>query len=267
MPGGRAEAITMECCSHKAEPSCDGYCTALTCWCWPHGGYEPRDASEIALNAALQERVRLAHLGTSTTPADPFTWNIPLPSYLSRYPAQWRERGYVVRYRSASIPHSYWTVCTDPCTLEEARAIAEEQFAQMCGRIVYAVFVAGWTDEEIDHLTGQPRRTSPFRVEQVQAGEKGPERYREDPRMKRYLLAKRPDDPQRMYDYRTAACVAYNDAVEANEPRDILDFLRAEHDWAFSQLPAESQAQLLAMADDVDEPASPSQKLGQLALF
>lgn len=78
---------------------------------------------------------------------------------------------------------------------------------------------------------------SAINVEAVQAGEKGQERYRKDKRVKKYLLAKRPPaGNERILNYRTEARVGHWDASEDGADQDVIDFLRAEHDWAVDEL-------------------------------
>ena len=91
-----------------------------------------------------------------------------------------------------------------------------------------------------------------FAQEAVQSGEKGQARYRIDKRVKRYLLAKRPpprDD--RLYNYRTEACVGHNEAIEDGADPDLIAFLRAEHDWALEQLLKYDPAALVGLGYDV----------------
>ena len=78
---------------------------------------------------------------------------------------------------------------------------------------------------------------NPFSSEAVQQGERGRDRYRTDKRVKKYLLAKRPrpgDD--RLLNYRTECCVGYREAERDGADRDLLIFIRAEHDWAVEEL-------------------------------
>lgn len=76
-----------------------------------------------------------------------------------------------------------------------------------------------------------------FAAEAVQQGEKGRDRYRIDKRVKKYLMAKRPrpgDD--RLLNYRTECCVGNWEARKDGADQDLLDFIRAEHDWAVEEL-------------------------------
>lgn len=77
---------------------------------------------------------------------------------------------------------------------------------------------------------------STFAQEAVQPGEKCMERYRKDKRVKRYLLAKRPEFGDRLFNYRTEACVGHYEAVKDGAEPELIAFLRAEHDWAVEQL-------------------------------
>lgn len=82
--------------------------------------------------------------------------------------------------------------------------------------------------------------------ELVGADEHGMHRLRRDPRVRRWLLAKRPtfgrkergsdDFVQQVIDYRTQACLGFNLAAEAGADDDVLDFLEGEHDWSMGQI-------------------------------
>lgn len=77
-------------------------------------------------------------------------------------------------------------------------------------------------------------------VEKVEAGERGNERYRTDPRVKRFLLAKRPpgEDVQRLISYRTECRVAIDKAECAKAPQEIWQFIFSEYLWAVRELRA-----------------------------
>lgn len=90
-----------------------------------------------------------------------------------------------------------------------------------------------------------------MKVETVQPGEKGPQRYRTDKRVKRYLLAKRPDPSklEQLINYRTEACVACNRAEEDRAAQDVREFLLEEYDWAVSELAMRSPDVLISLAN------------------
>lgn len=93
---------------------------------------------------------------------------------------------------------------------------------------------------------------STISIEAVQTGEKGPERYRKDKRVKKYLLAKRPpagDD--RLLNYRTEARVGHWEANQDGADLDVISFLRAEHDWAVSELMRFMPEALVSLGYDV----------------
>lgn len=93
---------------------------------------------------------------------------------------------------------------------------------------------------------------STITVEAVQTGEKGQERYRKDKRVKKYLLAKRPPPGnERLLNYRTEACVGHWEAREGGADQDVLDFIRAEHDWAVAELMKFMPDALLSLGYDV----------------
>lgn len=76
------------------------------------------------------------------------------------------------------------------------------------------------------------------KVETVQEGEKGQQRYRTDKALKKYLLAKRPreTETERIISYRTETVLGVRKAMEEGAPHDIVDQLRAEYEWALAQL-------------------------------
>jgi hypothetical protein len=77
-------------------------------------------------------------------------------------------------------------------------------------------------------------------VEKVAPGERCTERYRTDPRVKRFLLAKRPpgEDVQRLISYRTECRVAIDKAERAKAPHEIWQFIFSEYLWAVRELRA-----------------------------
>jgi hypothetical protein len=86
------------------------------------------------------------------------------------------------------------------------------------------------------------------KVEQVQSGEKGAERYRSDKRVKRFLLAKRPEvDSERLINYRTECCVACHAAAGADAAADIQAFLLGEYQWAVRELAIHKPAVLKSL--------------------
>lgn len=98
-----------------------------------------------------------------------------------------------------------------------------------------------------------------IRTESVEEGQKGQQRYRTDKRVKKYLLAKRPKPgDERLLNYRTESCVGYNIAMKEGADRDVLDFIRAEHDWAVAELMKFMPDALVSLGYDV--PVSTLQK-------
>lgn len=95
-------------------------------------------------------------------------------------------------------------------------------------------------------------------TESVQEGEKGIQRQRKDKRVKKYLEQKRPKEKERLYDYRTCACLGYNMALKDGADRDLLDFLHREHQWAVDGLTNYDPAALVQLGYEV--PASVFQR-------
>ena len=95
-------------------------------------------------------------------------------------------------------------------------------------------------------------------TEIVQFGEKGIQRQRQDKRVKKYLAQKRPKEKERLYDYRTCACLGYNMALKDDAPKDLLDFLHQEHQWAVDRLTEYDPAALVQLGYKV--PASVFQR-------
>lgn len=97
-------------------------------------------------------------------------------------------------------------------------------------------------------------------VEQVQAGEKGERRFREDGRVKRWLKAKRPrdDDTPRILSYRTEAAVGGHEAAAAGADAEVLAFLRAEHDWAVERLRELAPEALVKLGYEAPSAATPA---------
>ena len=49
---------------------------------------------------------------------------------------------------------------------------------------------------------------------------------------KQFIERPAEDAVQRIVSYRTCVCLAYNEAYEAEETRDVLVYLHEEHEWA-----------------------------------
>jgi hypothetical protein len=79
---------------------------------------------------------------------------------------------------------------------------------------------------------------APYAVELVQVGEKCLQRQRVDKRVASYVQEKRPpaNDHPRIYNYRTATCLACNEARAEGVDPDLMRFLEAEHMWAVARL-------------------------------
>lgn len=93
-------------------------------------------------------------------------------------------------------------------------------------------------NRDVAHGSGQEEGGQAPVVEQVQPGEKGIQRQRQDPRIKKYLQAKRPpeDETQQIISYRTETNVAFNEAVADDANAEITDFLHGENEWAMARL-------------------------------
>ena len=107
----------------------------------------------------------------------------------------------------------------------------------------------------------RPERQGPGPVvEQVQAGEKGERRFRQDERVKRWLKAKRPraDDTPRILSYRTEATVGAHEAAAAGADAEVLAFLRAEHDWAVERLRELAPEALVQLGYEAPSAATPA---------
>lgn len=99
-------------------------------------------------------------------------------------------------------------------------------------------------------ITGHTSGT--YAQEFIQVGDKSMQRWRTDKRVKRYLREKRPiSDDDRLYNYRTVACIGYNKAVEDKADPALLEFLESEYLWAVDRLMRFDPASMARLGYDV----------------